>query len=169
MPIRTSRSCVAASTSSSKLQTACIDELEQAADSWKLDPDTLALQSAREQELGRHIEALARRQEGREKDLAYLGKNERVDEVDGEIAVLESELADGLRERDRLWVVAAVLREAERRFREEHQPEILQQAGCYLAAITGGRYERILIDDAVEGQFLLRGRGRSRRRLNGCP
>jgi uncharacterized protein YhaN len=56
-------------------------------------------------------------------------------------------------------VIAALLREADRRFRDEHQPDVLRRAGCHLSAITGGRYERILVDEAGEGRFLLEGPG----------
>ena len=44
--------------------------------------------------------------------------------MDGEILLLEEELADARRERDRRWLLARVVREAERRFREEHQPDV---------------------------------------------
>jgi uncharacterized protein YhaN len=43
--------------------------------------------------------------------------------------------------------LARILREADRRFREEHQPDLLQRAGAYLAHLTAGRYERLVVDE----------------------
>jgi uncharacterized protein YhaN len=52
-----------------------------------------------------------------------------------------------MRERDRKWVLAKLLREADRRFREEHQPDLLRRAGSYLRHLTEGRYERLVVDE----------------------
>ncbi|HZD06564.1 MAG TPA: hypothetical protein VE173_16750, partial [Longimicrobiales bacterium] len=136
-----------------------IDRLEASGADWHLDADTLARRRARESELAERIEALARRLEGIDKDMDYLRREETVGAVDGEIEAVRAELATAVRARDRLQVLAAVLREADRRFRAEHQPDVLRKAGCHLATITGGRYERILLDEAGEGRFLLDGPG----------
>ena len=51
------------------------------------------------------------------------------------------------RRRDRLALTSSVLLHAERRFREEHGPGFLTAASAYLTAITGGRYDRLLIGE----------------------
>ncbi|HUF75832.1 MAG TPA: hypothetical protein VMM35_06120, partial [Longimicrobiales bacterium] len=49
------------------------------------------------------------------------------------------------------WVLAKLLREADRRFREEHQPDLLRRASSYLHHLTGGRYERLVVDERGDG------------------
>ena len=49
-----------------------------------------------------------------------------------------------------------ILKEADRRFREEHQPDVLQKAGHYLEMITEGRYDRLFIKDDGSG-LMVRG------------
>ena len=44
------------------------------------------------------------------------------------------------RERDRKWVIAQLIREADRLFRERHGPGLLKKASAYLKNLTGGRY-----------------------------
>jgi len=46
------------------------------------------------------------------------------------------------------------VREADRRFREEHQPDVVRRASRYLAYITDDRYDRILLGDS--GEFYVR-------------
>jgi len=65
----------------------------------------------------------------------------------GEAAVYEEQLQAVERKRDRLALTSSVLLHAERRFREEHGPSFLNAASAYLSAITGGRYERLLIGE----------------------
>lgn len=65
-------------------------------------------------------------------------------ELDGEIASVQDEMRAVSRQRDSLVVQAALLREAERRFVEEHQPDVLKRASGYLGDITGGKYIRLL-------------------------
>ena len=44
------------------------------------------------------------------------------------------------------------MKEADRRFREEHQPDLMRRAGSYLGHLTGGRYERMLVDEVGDGE-----------------
>jgi uncharacterized protein YhaN len=63
----------------------------------------------------------------------------------GEAEVYEEQLRALEVRRDRLALASSVLQHAERRFRDEHGPSFLRAAGRYLAAITNGRYERLMI------------------------
>jgi uncharacterized protein YhaN len=133
---------------------------EAAGEEWTVDDDALERRRSQEEELTDGIEALVRRAEALEREVERLRGQETVDAVDGEILLLEEELADARRERDRRWLLARVVREAERRFREEHQPDVIRRAGAHLSRITAGRYQRILMGDAqTEGTFLLHGPG----------
>jgi len=84
-------------------------------------------------------------------ELANLAHLPGVDEIDGEIEALDEERARFRRERDRLALLASVIREADRRYRDRHQPPVLRQASEYLRIITGGRYDRIVPDEAEDG------------------
>ncbi|HKJ03421.1 MAG TPA: hypothetical protein VJ997_13230, partial [Longimicrobiales bacterium] len=135
-----------------------IKDAERGGDSWTVDEDDLARRKAQVEELTERIETLATRAEALDRDIAHLQEDETVDAVDGEIASLQQEEAVLFRERDRLWVLAQVLKEADRRFREEHQPDLLRRAGSHLSALTGGRYDRIAVDESgAVGRFQLGG------------
>jgi len=117
----------------------------------------LASKKARASELTDQVEELTGRLEGLKKDMEYLGREETMGAIDGEIESIRMDIEDAVRARDRIWLVAKILREADRRFRDEHQPEVLRRAGCHLSTITGGRYERILLDETDGAKFLLDG------------
>lgn len=136
-----------------------IRRVEESGAGWSLDAETLVERKARERELADRIEELARRLEGLEKDMDYLRREDTVGAVEGEMETIQARIEAATRTRDRLWALAALLREADRRFREEHQPDILRRAGCHLSVITGGRYGKILLDEGAEGRFLLEGPG----------
>jgi uncharacterized protein YhaN len=128
-----------------------IGESEEAGESWTVDEHDLASRRAGIEQLSERIELLATRAKGLERDIAHLHGEETVDAVDGEIAGLQDEEARLMRERDRRWVLAQLIRDADRRFREEHQPDLIRRAGAYLKHLTGGRYDRILVNEAGAG------------------
>ncbi len=137
-----------------------IERAEASGDSWTTDDDDLARRKARVEELTEEVETLARRVEGLERDAVHLREVETVDAVDGEIAALQEEEQALLLERDRRWLLARILRQADRRFREEHQPDLLRRASGYLAGLTAGRYDRIVADEGSgDGRFQVVGPG----------
>ena len=131
---------------------------EAEGEDWTRDDDALARKRAQVQELNERIEVLIARAASLAAEIDQLGGGETLDRVDGEIQVLEEEVRRLERERDRRWVLARLIREADRRFREEHQPELVRRAGEHLATITGGRYARVLLSEGTEqGPFRVRG------------
>lgn len=124
-----------------------------------VDAAELASAKASEIELEDAVGELTKRLEGLKKDMEYLGREETMGAIDGEIEALRAEMDEQVRARDRLALIAAILQEADRRFRETHQPDVLRRAGCHLSTVTGGRYERILLDESDGGRFLLDGPG----------
>jgi uncharacterized protein YhaN len=134
-----------------------IREAEEAGESWTHDPEAEATARARVLELDDRIEGLARSLEALDKDLEFLGRRTRLDEIDGEILGLETQADDLARRRDRLWVLSRIVQEAERTVREEHQPAVLQEASSILAALTGGRYDRIVLAGRDGRDFRIRG------------
>ena len=103
--------------------------------------------SARLDDLDTAIVDLATQAKALERDAAHLRELETTDAVDSSILSLQVEEAALTRERDRKWVLAQLLREADRSFREEHQPDLIRRASRYLERLTGGRYTGLLIDE----------------------
>lgn len=137
-----------------------IERAEASGEGWTADDAELARLKARVEELTAEVEALARGVEGLERDIVHLGEAETVDAVDGEIAALQEEEQALLLERDRRWLLARILRQADRRFREEHQPDLLRRASAHLSVLTDGRYDRILADETSgSGSFQVLGPG----------
>ena len=107
------------------------------------------------EELSDHIEMLAGEVQDLQNTYEKAAERTTADQIDGEIDALENEVRRLEREHDRKIVLAYAIREADRRFREEHQPDVIRRASGYLATITADRYDRIMVDDS--GEFHVRG------------
>ncbi|HSH74899.1 MAG TPA: hypothetical protein VLA09_04430, partial [Longimicrobiales bacterium] len=129
------------------------DEASGATTSEELGDERLARTRARVEALEEEIEQLVKACESLARDAEHLRELETVDVVDSEIASLREAEARLARERDRKWVLAKLLRQADRRFREEHQPDLLRRASSYLSHLTGGRYERLVVDERPEADL----------------
>ena len=105
--------------------------------------------------LSDHIEMLAGQVQDLQNTYESAAGRTTADQIDGEIDALENEVRRLGREHDRKIVLAYAIREADRRFREEHQPDVIRRASGYLATITADRYDRIMVDDS--GEFHVRG------------
>jgi uncharacterized protein YhaN len=78
-----------------------------------------------------------------------------VGELDGKIESIEEQIEDVCTQHDHLMLLASLLREADRQFREEHQPDVLKRASEYLNTITNGRYTHIItLEDEYEEERL---------------
>ena len=113
--------------------------------------------NAEELELGEPIGRL-------KSEIQNIQSEEATDQVQEEIELLEARMLDVRERRDRLFLLARLVQEADRRFREEHQPALLKRAGKYVGQITGGRYDRIVIGETGEKFFSLRDPANSRLR-----
>jgi uncharacterized protein YhaN len=133
-----------------------IRRAEEAGESWTMDDADLARRKARMETLTGEIEELTRDAERLDQEARHMLEQETVDAVDGELAALLEEEDRLLKERDRRWILARLVRQADRRFREEHQPDLLRRASAHLAELTGGRWEKMVADDgANEHRFHL--------------
>jgi uncharacterized protein YhaN len=128
-----------------------IASAEQRHEPWTEGEQHLGLLKVRTEEQTEEVERLAAQVKAMERDAEHLRDAETADAVDGEATTLQEEIASLLRERDRRWVLAHLLREADRKFREEHQPDLMRRAGEHLAHLTDGRYDRIIADEANTG------------------
>jgi uncharacterized protein YhaN len=137
-----------------------IRDAERDGSSWVMTDADVADRRAHLAELTDRIESLIGRSEALETEIAHLREEQTVDVVDGEILSLQEEEKRLTIERDRNWLIAQLLRTADRRFREEHQPDLLRRASGYLERLTAGRYHRILVDEVGDGElFQLAGPG----------
>jgi uncharacterized protein YhaN len=94
---------------------------------------------------------------GEIKNLRGSDPGSRQARIGDRIREAEDRLAALRRERDRLALLESILVQAERRFREEHQPPVLLRASAYLERATAGRWSRL--DFEAQG-LLVSGSGR---------
>lgn len=86
------------------------------------------------------------------RSIEVLQEKRSMDDIKSEISALEQEKREILRKHDRLILMKNIIYAADRRFRDEHQPDVLKKAGKYLENITEGRYTRLFSqEDGGEG------------------
>jgi uncharacterized protein YhaN len=119
-------------------------------------PESLRLKG---EELQSRVEELTGSAAEIREEVRGLERGETVEEIDGSILEYTRRIEEHSRERDRKILMARLLRDAERRFREEHQPDLIRRASEHLQAITGGRYHRLLLGEEGPGSLYLRGGG----------
>lgn len=130
-----------------------IHSADDAGVSWSVDDDDLARRKLRIDELDEIIEELRGRGDALQRDVVHLRDLETVDTVDSEIDSLKEEARRLTLERDKKWLLAQLVRQADRRFREEHQPDLLRRASAYLERLTDGRYHRLMVQEDGDGDL----------------
>ncbi len=109
--------------------------------------ERLADAEARLEALEEEIEEAAR-EESRQRTLLEAGRDgETADLVESGIEAIREARREAREERDRLWVLSRLVSVAERRFREAHQPELVRRAEAHLGALTGGRYDTLVLGE----------------------
>lgn len=134
---------------------ALVTEIEQieagSDDAWSFDPIKVEKRRDRLPEVQKELEEY-REEKGRlDTEIEASRGQVSVGELDGEVARIEEEMDEAARHCDRLMILTCLLREADRRFRENHQPDVLKRATDYLETITGGRYKKIAIMIGEDG------------------
>ncbi|MFH1679966.1 MAG: AAA family ATPase [Candidatus Eisenbacteria bacterium] len=89
------------------------------------------------------------------KEIELLRGEPGASEIEGEKKALEEELEAVYIRHDRLALLARIVREADARFRAEHEPDIVARAGELFSFVSGGRYERLGLDPEEERIELL--------------
>lgn len=133
-----------------------IEEAEAQEETWLFSDHELAVKKIALSEVEERGAALKEKRARLETELKHLADKERIDDLAGAIQQLQAERKTVEVKRDRLVFLKELLREADRRFREEHQPDVLQKAGHYLEMITDGRYDRLFVQDDGSG-LMVRG------------
>ena len=100
-------------------------------------------------------------------EIHHIQSEETADQVQEEIERVEERMLAARESRDRLFLLAKLVQEADRQFREDHQPALLKKAGKYVHQMTGGRYDRIVIGETGEKFFSLRDRNSQLRKMSG--
>ncbi|NQT21629.1 MAG: hypothetical protein HQ592_18130, partial [Planctomycetes bacterium] len=121
-----------------------IARLEQeSADSWMLDREEVEECRLRAQNIIEQKGELEKEAVRLSTEIDSSRSGASVAELDGEILRLEEEIRDAKTQRDRLALLESILQHADRRFREDHQPDVLRRASGYLSRITEGRYQAL--------------------------
>ena len=63
--------------------------------------------------------------------------------IESDIASIDAELERVRTERDRLTLLATIVRESDQAMRLRHQPDVMQRASTYVSTLTEGRYDRL--------------------------
>lgn len=105
-------------------------------------------------EISEQIETVGRGITKLDSEMEHLLEEPTVEAVASEILALEEEMQEVAEERDRLWLLARIVRAADARFREAHQPDVLRRAGERFSALTGGRYTGLTLDGEPGSEVL---------------
>ncbi len=124
-----------------------IETLEREGVAWAVSDDSVIRLDDRLEEVDEEIHALTERRTAAQKDIENLLKQPTLAALESEREQLRSELKAIEERHDRLCLLQHIVREADRRFREAHQPDVLRHASGYVQTITGRRYERFDYDE----------------------
>lgn len=134
-----------------------IREADEAGERWESLAESLSAAAARRDERTRRAEKLQGTIGTLHSEIRHLQEGETADRLAGRIKSLKARIRDAGESRDRAFVLARLVREADRRFRDEHQPDLLLRAADHLRYITRGRYDRIELGNAGDESLYLRG------------
>ncbi|PEN13538.1 hypothetical protein CRI94_09505 [Longibacter salinarum] len=131
------------------------DEIEALddAEGWTFTDEERARMSQRLEEISAGLQEKTVEREGARKDLEHLLEKPTVAEIESELASVEQQLDEAKRERDRLMLLANIVRRADADFRRKHQPDVIRRASSIVSTVTRGRYERLELQD--DGQRLV--------------
>ncbi|MDI6618554.1 MAG: AAA family ATPase [Clostridiales bacterium] len=127
-----------------------IDEIKneiQKTDDWNFEEDYTARAKDERENIEKELNGLNERLGALKKDIDNRKQMERLDDLKGQEAYIEDERRECRRKRDYLMLLRNVLLEAERKYRDENQPDVLARAGEYLSIITGGRYFKLSAEE----------------------
>jgi uncharacterized protein YhaN len=130
-----------------------IEALSEPGETWSLGDEERARIRERLEEIEEDLQEKQIRRASAQKDIEHLTEEVTVAEVESELAAVENELADVERQRDRLMLLAEVVRKADADFRRKHQPDVIRRASAIVSGVTNGRYDRLELQD--DGQRLV--------------
>ena len=110
------------------------------------DEDIVRME-ARLEQIDQELKELVAERIEKTKDVEQLHSQRPIDSIESEIALMNRRRLDLQERRDRLQLLANLIKRADHQFRMKHQPEVIRLAGEYLAHVTGGRYSRLGMDE----------------------
>lgn len=135
-----------------------VRQAEAEGERWDGLEEALAAGDERLRKLGEELRRLQREVARLDARVQHARQGETADRTSGRIGQVEERIRDAKRRRDRAFLLGRLVQEADRRFRDENQPELLRRAGEHMRAVTGGRYDQIeLADERGGGSFQLGG------------
>ena len=134
-----------------------IREADAAGTDWASLAEALRDASARRDALAEEGEELRSTITRLDTEIRHLQEGDTPDRVEGRIQAVKERIRDAKEARDRSFLLARIVREADRRFRDQHQPDLLRRAADHLRHITAGRYEHIEMGETGDESFYLSG------------
>ncbi len=114
-----------------------VSKLDQSADGWSLlDQQMVEKAKIEANHLQQQLQQLREEKGSLETKIENSKGETSIGEAQGQIEQIEQERTRVQTERDRLALLASLIREADRRFREKHQPDVLKRATRYLGKIV---------------------------------
>lgn len=95
------------------------------------------------EELDRQLEVGVQEIQAKQHKIESALSGDTPDAIESEIAELQDRRLALWKDRDRLWLLAHLIRVAEREFRDRNQPRLIHDASAMLRTLTQGRYDRI--------------------------
>ncbi|HOB23251.1 MAG TPA: hypothetical protein PKI30_10390, partial [Bacillota bacterium] len=102
-----------------------IKETSSSADSWLFSDGELAKAEVELQELEEKLRQLAEEEAALRRELEILESSMSPSELVGKGEMLEEQMKEAVYSRDKLALAASIIREADRSYRQEHQPDVL--------------------------------------------
>ncbi len=130
---------------------------DEAGERWDSLAESLDAATARRDEQAARAEELQSAIGTLHSEVRHLREGETADRLAGRIKSLKARIQDARESRDRAFVLARLVREADRRFRDEHQPDLLLRAADHLRYITRGRYDALELGGPGEESLYLCG------------
>ncbi len=118
--------------------------------------ETRAELEERLDEIEQEIKDLHRQVGVRSARIDELLKDKSVADLESEALLVDEELVQVTRRRDRLALLARIIRLADARFRDKHQPDVIRLAASMISRLTSGRYDGLELDEDTGQLFLQR-------------
>ncbi len=128
-----------------------IKEYERSEENIRLSLEEIEVAKIRLNDLNEKLADLREKRGNLKAELEQSRDQVSVGEPEGEIEALLEEQEAVRTKRDRLALLANILRKADRDFRDKHQPDVLKGAGKYLSGIAK-KYKKLTTINDVEGR-----------------
>ena len=131
-----------------------IDEILEHEDEIVFSDEDIVRMESRLEQIDAELKEVVEERVEKSKDREQLQNHRPIDMIDSEIALITRRRQDLEERRDRLQLLANLLKRADQQFKMKHQPEVIRLAGEYLSHVTNGRYSRLGMNEE-NGQLMV--------------